>query len=76
MKNKNRFLVITFIIAILCPSLYAAKSDTTFIAKGNPVINYKYLGDPAALVHNGTVYITLLKQRISNGQRVRPGLVR
>lgn len=57
MKNKNRFLVITFIIAILCPSLYAAKSDTTFIAKGNPVVNYKYLGDPAALVHNGTVYI-------------------
>lgn len=31
--------------------------DTTFVAKGNPIVNYKYLGDPAALVHNGTVYI-------------------
>ncbi len=35
----------------------AAPADTTFVAKGNPFVNYKYLGDPAALVHDGKVYI-------------------
>lgn len=35
----------------------AAQTDTTFVAKGNPIVTYKYLGDPAALVHNGTLYI-------------------
>ena len=35
----------------------SAQIDTTFVAKGNPIVNYKYLGDPAALVHDGTLYI-------------------
>lgn len=35
----------------------AAQTDTTFTAKGNPVVTYKYLGDPAAMVHDGTLYI-------------------
>lgn len=35
----------------------AAQTDTTFVAKGNPIVTYKYLGDPAALVHDGTLYI-------------------
>ena len=35
----------------------AAPKDTTFVASGNPIVSYKYLGDPAALVHDGTVYI-------------------
>ena len=35
----------------------AAEKDTTFVASGNPIVSYKYLGDPAALVYDGTVYI-------------------
>ena len=35
----------------------SAQIDTTFVAKGNPIVNYKYLGDPAAFVHDGTLYI-------------------
>lgn len=31
--------------------------DTGFVAKGNPVIQHKYTADPAALVHNGRVYV-------------------
>ena len=57
MKNKIRLLIVTFLASFVCHTLYAAKEDTTFVAKGNPVITHKYLGDPAALVHNGTVYI-------------------
>lgn len=48
------------IICMLClgslPGV-AAPKDTTFVASGNPIVSYKYLGDPAALVHDGTVYI-------------------
>lgn len=57
MKNKTCFQIITFLAVILCHTSFAANNDTTFVAKGNPVITHKYLGDPAALVHNGTVYI-------------------
>lgn len=32
-------------------------SDTTFVSKGNPFVTHKYLGDPAALVHDGKVYV-------------------
>lgn len=35
----------------------AAQADTTFAAVGNPVVTHTYLGDPAALVHDGTLYI-------------------
>lgn len=38
-------------------SSVAAPKDTTFVASGNPIVSYKYLGDPAALVHDGTLYI-------------------
>lgn len=34
-----------------------SRVDTTFVANGNPIVKYKYIGDPAALVHNGTLYI-------------------
>lgn len=45
--------------ALLSAALFPATAqiDTTFLAKGNPIVNYKYLGDPAALVHDGTLYI-------------------
>lgn len=35
----------------------AARQDTTFTATANPFVNYKYLGDPAALVDGDKVYI-------------------
>ncbi len=44
-------------LTIGATATFAAQKDTTFVATGNPIVNYKYLGDPAALVHNGTVYI-------------------
>ena len=34
-----------------------AQEDFTFIAKGNPIATHKYLGDPAAIVHENTLYI-------------------
>ena len=33
------------------------KGDTTFTSKGNPFVTHKYLGDPAAMVHDGKVYV-------------------
>lgn len=33
------------------------KGDTTFVANGNPLITYKYTADPAAMVHNGKMYL-------------------
>lgn len=36
---------------------FASNNDTTFVASGNPIVNYKYLGDPAAMVYDGKVYI-------------------
>ena len=35
----------------------ATGRDTTFTAQANPFVTYKYLGDPAALVDEGRVYI-------------------
>lgn len=47
------------LIMLLIASIksYSGKSDTTFVATGNPFLSYKYLGDPAAMVHDGTLYI-------------------
>ena len=33
------------------------KADTTFVAKGNPIIDYKYTADPGAMVYDNKVYI-------------------
>lgn len=58
---KNQFFKLGFIaftvFATHSSILQGAPQDTTFVATGNPVVSYKYLGDPAALVHGGTVYI-------------------
>ncbi|RNI26248.1 glycoside hydrolase family 43 protein [Rufibacter latericius] len=35
----------------------SSPADTTFKASGNPVIRHKYTADPAALVHQGKVYL-------------------
>ena len=34
-----------------------AQQDYTFTAKGNPIATHKYLGDPAAIAHDGSLYI-------------------
>ena len=31
--------------------------DTTFVAGGNPVINYKYTADPASMVYKNRIYV-------------------
>lgn len=51
----KKIIATALLSAALLPA--TAQIDTTFLAKGNPIVNYKYLGDPAALVHNGTLYI-------------------
>lgn len=33
------------------------KTDTTFIANGNPIIRHKFTADPAAIVYNEKVYL-------------------
>lgn len=57
---KNSFFKLGFIALTVSTahiSLQAATQDTTFVATQNPVVSYKYLGDPAAMVYDGTVYI-------------------
>ena len=51
----KKIITTALLSAALLP--VSAQIDTTFVAKGNPIVNYKYLGDPAALVHDGTLYI-------------------
>ena len=42
--------------------------DTTFVAKANPFVTYKYLGDPAALVDGDKVYIYAGHDECPNNQ--------
>lgn len=54
----NHFLLnLIMCVSVAATLPVAAQTDTTFVAKGNPIVTYKYLGDPAALVHDGTLYI-------------------
>lgn len=59
---KNKFELFKWSLCCLfalwgTTSLHAAGKDTTFVATTNPIVKYKYLGDPAAMVHDGTLYI-------------------
>lgn len=59
---KNKFELFKWSLCCLFTlwgtiSLHAAGKDTTFVATTNPIVKYKYLGDPAAMVHDGTLYI-------------------
>lgn len=49
--------ILTAIAAAMLCEASAAARDTTFVATGNPIVTHKYLGDPAALVHDGRIYI-------------------
>lgn len=46
-----------FSLALAASTGLLAQTDTTFVATGNPIIKYKYTADPAALVHNGKLYL-------------------
>ena len=50
-----RLVVLSFVLAAFTG--LSAQNDTTFVANGNPIIKYKYVGDSAAMVHDGKVYI-------------------
>lgn len=50
------FTTLLLLFGIASP-LFAQKKDTTFVAKGNPIITHKFTADPAAFVHNGTLYL-------------------
>ena len=39
------------------PQGLSAQSDTTFVAAGNPIVKHKFIADPAAMVHDGKMYI-------------------
>ncbi|WP_442589759.1 glycoside hydrolase family 43 protein [Pedobacter sp. AW31-3R] len=48
-----------FSLALLFPVMLTTgiKAQTGKIVQGNPIITDKYTGDPAAMVHNNTVYL-------------------
>lgn len=55
---RNTLLYISaLVLTLAAPQGLSAQKDTTFTATGNPIIKHKYTGDPAAMVHNGRIYI-------------------
>ncbi len=54
---NNLFKTILMGCAAMAALPATAQKDTTFVATGNPIATHKYLADPAALVHDGTLYI-------------------
>ncbi len=57
MKNLSKALVSLVVLSFSAVDALAADKDTTFVATGNPIVNYKYIGDPAAMVYDGKVYV-------------------
>ncbi len=56
--SKLKTLAILFALTVPAAKLVAATpSDTTFVAHGNPFVTHKFLGDPAAMVYDGKVYV-------------------
>ncbi|WP_373790178.1 family 43 glycosylhydrolase, partial [Bacteroides heparinolyticus] len=56
----NRFIgfilgMVTFMPAV--SKELSAQKDTSFVAHGNPIVKHKYTADPAALVHDGKIYL-------------------
>lgn len=54
MKNKLSIIALAALTAL---PMHVKAQDTTFVATGNPIVKYKHIGDPAALVHDGTLFI-------------------
>ena len=53
----NKSTIVAAFALLFTTSIFAVEKDTTFVAQGNPVVRYKYTADPAALVHDGKIYI-------------------
>lgn len=53
------WFVCLILMLILSHNTFAGTlyGDTTFTAKGNPIITYKYTADPSAMVYEGKVYL-------------------
>lgn len=52
---KSSIAFILFLLISL--NIKAQKADTTFVTNGNPLINYKYTADPAALSYKDKLYL-------------------
>ncbi len=68
MRHFKKVLILA--LGLLC---FAAKAESpklihTWKAKGNPVVTHKYTADPAALVHNDTLFI-FTGEDYSGGQK-------
>lgn len=46
-----------FIGLLVIANIAMAQTGRTIVANGNPIVTDKYLGDPAGMVYNGTLYI-------------------
>ena len=51
------FLTTIMIVLSFVTTVHAQKTDTSFVATGNPVFKHKFTADPAALVYKDKVYI-------------------
>ena len=54
---KNSYLSIIALIFLSFQVQAFTKGDTTFVNKGNPLIDYKFTADPGAMVYKDSVYI-------------------
>ena len=53
----NKSTIVAVFALLFTTSIFGIDKDTTFTTQGNPIIRYKYTADPAALVHDGKMYI-------------------
>jgi beta-xylosidase len=53
----KHFCLLFFLTFIAFTYGFAQTGDTAFQSNGNPIIRHKYTADPAALVHNGKLYL-------------------
>ncbi len=55
--KKTLLPLIALLACAPCTMAQAENVDTTFVAKQNPFVDFKFLGDPAALVDGDRLYI-------------------
>jgi beta-xylosidase len=55
--KRNLLLLGAALLLMQAAKAQPRTTDTVFRAEGNPIINYKFTADPAAMVYNGKVYL-------------------
>jgi beta-xylosidase len=55
--NLLKKIILVAAALVLTLSVKAGVMDTTFVADGNPVVKYKYVCDPAAMVYKNQLYV-------------------